>query len=222
MNEPSEILQQIDPTVKLSVKDIVPGMRFWKIKTLHIIDQPGRKRWMCRCDCGKEWAVTASNLVRIKSCGCQPNFQKFWTLLTKIEPTGCLVWTKGKCHDGYGNVYAFGKNTGTHRVAWMLTHGPIPEGMKVLHHCDNPPCCNPDHLFLGTDMDNTVDKCSKGRQRGAVGGQNPAAKLDESKVRRIRELLITGQSARSIAIDFMVTGTTIGYIKKGKTWRHVK
>ena len=74
---------------------------------------------------------------------------------------------------GYGRIWFNGKSTGTHRVAWELANGPIPDGLHVLHHCDNPPCCETEpsdaypegHLFLGTEADNQADKAAKGRGR---------------------------------------------------------
>lgn len=87
--------------------------------------------------------------------------------------SGCLEWTGGTNDDDYGVIYVEGKSVKTHRFAWELAHGPIPPGLNVLHHCDDPPCCQTDptpgypegHLFLGTEADNMADKISKGRQR---------------------------------------------------------
>lgn len=84
------------------------------------------------------------------------------------EPNGCLVFTGAKSYGGYGKIYSHsvGKRTvilDTHRAAWELANGPIPDGVCVLHHCDNPSCCNVEHLFLGTQADNMQDKSSKGR-----------------------------------------------------------
>ena len=81
------------------------------------------------------------------------------------QPNGCIEWTGATNKKGYGSIGdGNGKTMLTHRLAWELANGPIPEGMKVLHHCDNPPCCNVEKcLFLGTDADNSDDKWSKGR-----------------------------------------------------------
>jgi len=90
----------------------------------------------------------------------------------EVNPNGCLEWTGGTTKDGYGLIRVESKVRYTHRVAWTLKRGPIPPGIKVLHHCDNPPCCEteptegyPDgHLFLGTQFDNMADMVAKGRQ----------------------------------------------------------
>jgi HNH endonuclease len=80
-----------------------------------------------------------------------------------IMPNGCLEWMKGHDKFGYGFIHHNGGYMRTHRFIWELINGPIPEGMCVCHTCDNPPCCNIEHLFLGTNADNTADKMAKGR-----------------------------------------------------------
>ena len=87
------------------------------------------------------------------------------------KPNGCLEWTGGTNEHGYGHVGISGKSFYTHRIAWELANGPIPDGLHVLHHCDNPPCCDTSpseeypegHLFLGTNADNNADMMAKGR-----------------------------------------------------------
>jgi hypothetical protein len=79
--------------------------------------------------------------------------------------TGCWLWSGGGVRP-YGLI-----STGTHRLAWELANGPIPDGMQVLHRCDEPRCCNPDHLFLGTQSDNMADKVRKGRTRNGYTGK---------------------------------------------------
>ena len=89
-------------------------------------------------------------------------------------PNGCLEWSGSTLIKGYGQIHVNGQTVRTHRLAWELTNGTIPSGMKVLHHCDNPPCCETDptegypegHLFLGTSADNTADMLTKGRHLG--------------------------------------------------------
>ena len=93
------------------------------------------------------------------------------------EPTtGCWLWTGAISTSGYGSLSVNGKTMRAHRAAWLATHGPIPPGLHVLHHCDQPACVNAPggHLFLGTDADNTRDALRKGRRSG--GGEANAAK----------------------------------------------
>lgn len=92
--------------------------------------------------------------------------KRFW-LKTRWNPTtGCLEWTAGKSHFGYGKYHIKRVGFATHRIAWVLAHGPIPDGLCVCHRCDNPPCLNEDHLFLGTMADNHADMRAKGRGKG--------------------------------------------------------
>ena len=83
------------------------------------------------------------------------------------QSSGCIEWTGCVDGNGYGNIRVNGKNMLTHRFAWELANGPIPIGLGVLHHCDNPPCCNVERcLFLGTQTENAADMVAKGRSRG--------------------------------------------------------
>lgn len=91
----------------------------------------------------------------------------FWSMVAKSD--GCWVWTGTRWSTGYGRLVG---GRAAHRVAWELTNGPIPRGLLVCHHCDNPPCCRPDHLFLGTSKDNAMDASAKGRL--LTGKSHPA------------------------------------------------
>ena len=93
--------------------------------------------------------------------------ENFWSRLR--DEGECRVWARLQNPGGYGQVVFLGRQRLAHRIAWTLVNGPIPPGMLVCHHCDNPPCCNPDHLFLGTHKDNSQDMWRKGRQVGSKG-----------------------------------------------------
>ena len=85
----------------------------------------------------------------------------------------CIEWQGSRDRQGYGKAWKNGANARAHRVAWEEANGPIPEGMCVLHHCDNPPCINPDHLFLGTRGDNARDMVKKGRHKSQLRTECP-------------------------------------------------
>lgn len=95
---------------------------------------------------------------------------RFWERVdTSAGPEGCWPWTGSTQGKGHGQVYRGPCRKSAphkaHRVAWELTHGPIPAGLFVCHHCDNPPCCNPAHLYVGTAADNARDMFARGRAR---------------------------------------------------------
>lgn len=112
-------------------------------------------------------------------------------LLAKVEPepnSGCWIWVGSRFpYMGYGRVKDGGRERLAHRVSWELaTQAPVPDGMAVLHRCDNPPCVNPDHLFLGTLTDNNVDRMHKGRSStGSDHGRRIVEGLARSTARRV-------------------------------------
>lgn len=100
----------------------------------------------------------------------RPLADRFWARVEKRGPDECWPWTGYRDAKGYGQI-ALNRRTaeGAHRVSWALARGEIPDGIHVLHRCDNPPCCNPAHLFLGTHADNMWDMKAKGRASGGPG-----------------------------------------------------
>ena len=147
------------------------------------------------------------------------------------QPNGCLEWQRGKAR-GYGSITILGKPRGAHRVAWVLANGPIPDGLIVCHRCDNRPCCDPDHLFLGTYADNTADMMAKGRHRYGIrvrrdkpivsgprfGEQHHRVVFTAKMVRRIRT---DPRSNADIAREHGVNRSAIWKIKNGMWWKHV-
>lgn len=163
----------------------------------------------------------------------RPLEERFWAKVQKSE--ACWVWrgTIDARTGGYGRFRpdGHGRQVRAHRVSWELANGPIPEGMHVLHRCDNPPCVRPDHLFLGTNRDNIADRVAKGRGRGFTfrpdarskprGSQNGMAKLLESDIPHIRAAAAAGESQRAIARRYGVDPGTVWGIVRRRTWRHV-
>ena len=148
--------------------------------------------------------------------------QRFWAKVEKTD--GCWLWQAGRDRDGYG---VFGVKTESrwvqvraHRLAYEMTLGSVPEGMWVLHRCDNPPCVNPEHLFLGTVRDNVDDSVRKGRHtRGSRNGTSKLTEIDIPWIRFAREY--AGASFGRIAKAYGVTERAIMNITQGKNWTHV-
>jgi hypothetical protein len=132
------------------------------------------------------------------------------------DATGCLEWTAGKS-SGYGRFRSGGKMKFAHRASYAAHHGPIPSGMHVLHRCDNPSCVNPEHLFLGTHIQNMADKREKGRQ--ARGTLNGFCKLSEADVTEIR--VAKGVTQRVLASEYGICQAQIWRIRSGKQWVHL-
>lgn len=150
--------------------------------------------------------------------------ERFWS---KVDKSGdCWLWTASVDRKGYG---MFGINRGNgraHRIAWELANGPIPAGKQICHACDNPPCVNPDHLWLGTNRENMEDARLKGKWVGsptkARGEANGGGgKLKESDIPEIRALRAKGWTQQAIANQFGVNQTMISFILRGVAWAHV-
>jgi hypothetical protein len=137
-----------------------------------------------------------------------------------LRLTKCVEWSGARSGDGYGAVYIDGKQRAAHRVAWEKAKGVIPDGMWILHRCDNPLCVNPDHLFLGTAKDNTQDCIRKGRRNTPRGSQHSRAKLTEDDVRTMVALSVEKRQSQ-IARDFGVSDALVSLILRGKAWKHV-
>jgi hypothetical protein len=151
----------------------------------------------------------------------KPLVERFWEKVQKTD--GCWPWAGVTARStGYGYIWAHGRMNYAHRTAWLLTHGPILEGLWVLHHCDVPACCNPAHLFLGTHSDNMRDMNAKGR-RGTIGARHGHAKLDETAVLDIRQRHAAGGiTQRALATQHGISQRTISQIIRRKTWRHAR
>lgn len=159
-------------------------------------------------------------------------------ILRNVRVVGdCWEWTGSRSFWGYGTAYMDGKPYRAHRASYLVFVGEIPEGMFVLHKCDNPACVRPSHLFVGTLSDNAQDCARKGRsgaqrhprsmvryvppERRSRGTKRPSAKLNDAAVIEIRGLLASGTSMRQIALRYGVSHQIIRRIRNGEGWKHV-
>lgn len=149
---------------------------------------------------------------------------RFRAKVERSAPEACWLW-RGKCKsNGYGQIRADpegsnlrGRKQYAHRVAFELAFGPIPDGLHVLHRCDNPRCVNPAHLFLGTHQDNMADMVAK--RRHAHGERQPTRKLSKHQVRAIRWLASHDPGPQiALAREFGVSASTVTHILTRETW----
>ena len=151
---------------------------------------------------------------------------RFITKIKVDKRTDCWNWTASTNRKGYGHFGvrdADGKwrIKAAHRVSYEYCIGKIPSGIKVCHRCDNPKCVNPDHLWLGTDKDNSVDKFRKNRQAIVAGSKNPNAILNEEAVKKLRQLYKAGYTKSNLASIFNIKLVTVRKIVTYKLWKHV-
>lgn len=138
--------------------------------------------------------------------------------LSRLD-NGCLVWTGVVDKDGYGRRGVQIGEKRAHRYAYARANGDIPKGMLVRHSCDNPACCEPSHLSLGSQADNIKDKVLRNRQaKGSLIGK---ALLTEDMVREIRALYASGMTQTQIAGMFPVTQSSVSLIVLRKQWKHI-
>jgi hypothetical protein len=136
-------------------------------------------------------------------------------------PDACHPWVAYRDDKaGYGIFCFHGRMAKAHRVAWELMHGPIPDGMYVCHACDNPPCVNPRHLFLGTPTDNARDRAAKGRS--AIGELAGRHKLTNEAVDAMRAMRVAGTPVKDIAQAFGVHPAHASRVTRGLSWTHIE
>jgi hypothetical protein len=183
----------------------------------------GTRQFLVRCSCGKERAM---NITRAKAgAGCSSCTKG--TLAERFAAgfiaggDGCWNWTGTIGKNGYGSLVVSRKRLYAHRVAWETHHGrPVPDGLLVCHTCDNRRCVRPDHLFVGTDADNSADAIAKGRH--VFGDRHPAARLTDEIVAQIKTAARDeGLGARRLGRRFGLGQRSITRILSGQSWKHV-
>lgn len=146
------------------------------------------------------------------------------------EPnSGCFIWMRARSSKGYGSIFIRGRVEKAHRIAYIVAHGRVPRAHHVLHHCDNPPCVNERHLFVGTNDDNVQDRCAKGRSSrrrtpGSFGRgeRHVQHKLSWDDVRLIRcRYAEGGCTIRGLAEEYGMTHGAIHALLSGRSWKEV-
>lgn len=148
-----------------------------------------------------------------------PVEQRLWARVERGSTSECWEWQGAINSHGYGTIRERCKSKGAHVIAYRSTRGEVPSGLYVCHTCDNRRCCNPEHLFLGTNLDNTSDRNAKGRQ--ARGSRISTAKLTEAEVAIIRYLTDCGANGKALAKLYGIDQTAVSAIHRRRTWAHV-
>jgi len=206
---------------------------------------PGRVSLSCAF-CGKTYSIKRSQFLRgnARCCSraCKEADQKqltvlsaedrFWANVIKSDdPNGCWLWSAAAATGKHGTFYVGGGKVQASHFAWESANGrPVPEGLWVLHHCDNPPCVRPDHLYVGTHLDNVRDAIERDRYAignalhhatRARGERQGSAKLRDADVLAIRAKSRAGASLRQLAAEFGISKSQAGRIVRGEVWQHL-
>lgn len=147
--------------------------------------------------------------------------KRFWAKVDKGPDDECWNWQAASQSGGYGQFWDGKRDVLAHRYVWKLANGSIPKRMCVLHHCDNRKCVNPNHLFLGTRIDNNRDMVQKNRQ--VKGEDNGRSKLTKDQVLKIRKIYTKENEImqRELAEEYNVSIAQISHIVNRKSWKHI-
>jgi len=152
----------------------------------------------------------------------KPNTEEdFWRNVRKTA--SCWIWEGSRNENGYG-MFSLNECQTTHRISWTLKFGKIPKGKWILHKCDNPPCVNPDHLFIGTHTDNMKDMSKKGRTGGlkkrgfaigkpSIGGNQEMDKLSDREIKTVMSRVDDGENWKDVILDFSAKPDGRNYIR---------
>jgi len=156
----------------------------------------------------------------------KPLTERFWSKVAVGDPGSCWEWQGSRDACGYGIIGAsrHGPARRAHRISWELQDGkPLPASQLVLHACDNPPCVNPAHLYVGSAANNARDRSGRGRGRENRdrGEGSPVAKLTEVRVRAVAAAVRGGQTQQDVAASFGISQAQVSRIVRGVAWRHL-
>lgn len=180
---------------------------------------------ICQCGCG----TIIPALTKLKKParfkhghnGNAPLEERFWAKVDKTND--CWIWTGSRDQRGYGRIKNGGNKLAS-RISWEMHFSPIPPGMFVCHHCDNPPCVRPNHLFLGTQQDNMQDMRAKHRGGDSAlhGASHHQAKLTEQEVLLIRQFRRGIDNVVAFAVQFNISKSQVYAISRGASWKYLR
>lgn len=192
----------------------------------------------CQCGCGQRTKIATFNLPRrgyikgkpfqyakghrnrVKWAG-QSVSKRFWGWVDRRGDDACWPWRGFLDEGGYGHMAVKGQTIRAHRLAYMLMFGKIPGGLNICHKCDNPACCNPKHLFVGTTAENNVDRARKGRSADRRGERGPRAKLTSESVWEMRGLRERGTTYSKLSKMFGVSPSVVRRVCRHEAWTHI-
>lgn len=154
----------------------------------------------------------------------KPTEERFWSKVQILQENECWIWQGSTNRAGYGRIFVErGKYEMTHRFSYFLHYGIEPSKYQVCHSCDNPPCVNPHHLWLGTATENAQDCKNKGRHNygTAQGESHPNVSLTDAQVIEIRNLFANCRTIQEIATQYEMSHGAISHIVKGRSWKHL-
>lgn len=186
----------------------------------------------CHCGCGQKAPIAKenntrggwvkgqplryirghSNAGRVKENRNDIDSQLFWSKISITAPDDCWEWQGTKDRGGYGRFYGGGATRSAHRLSYELTYGKIPDKLLACHSCDNRACCNPSHIFLGTQKDNVMDAVKKGRWIRPSGERCRKAKYSDETIRIIRQRHSNGERTIDLAVEYGMAGTSMSRI----------
>jgi hypothetical protein len=168
----------------------------------------------------------------------ESTIERFWSKVNVGPPDQCWEWQAGlSLPNGYGVFWLNQSNHGAHRVSWTLENGEIPEGLLVLHKCDNKKCVNPRHLYLGTNLQNAQDTAQRNsgykerirqrviktnKERPAAVARRGNSKLSDQDVLRIRELVASGMMQKDVADMYGISRAAVCRIVRNKSWQELR